>query len=49
MKKRAISVKSDSIQYFKYRSEARAYAMKLLEAGLTFIEIKTCLYDFEDC
>lgn len=33
------TVKADSTKYFDDQNEAREYAIKLLEAGLTFIKI----------
>lgn len=34
-----VVVRADSEKYFDSQLEARKYAIKLLEAGLTFIEI----------
>ena len=38
MTKRTVVI-ADQRRYFDTKSEARQYAIKLLEAGLTFIEI----------
>jgi len=39
------AVKANSTKYFNTQEEAREYAIKLLEAGLTFITIT----DKDDC
>jgi len=40
-----IAVRVNSIRYFDSREEAREYARKLLEAGLTYLKIE----DKDDC
>lgn len=40
-----VAVIAESTRYFESQEEARAYAIKLLEAGLTFLEI----INKEDC